>query len=52
MGQSVLRWTPGRASQGGPLQTSGKLTAVSIYVSIKFILQKAEVLLVAALATP
>ena len=50
MGQGVLRWSPGCASQGGPVQTSGKMTAVSIFVGIKFILQKAEILVVAALA--
>jgi len=50
MGQGVLRWSPGCASQGGPVQTSGKMTAVSISVGIKFILQKAEILVVAALA--
>jgi len=50
MGQGLLRWSPGPASQGGPVQTSGKLTAVSIYVGNKFILQKAEILVVATLA--
>jgi hypothetical protein len=36
MGQGVLRWSPGCASQGGLAQTSGKLTAVNISVGIQF----------------
>jgi hypothetical protein len=49
MGQGVLPWSPGCASQGGPVQTPGKMTAVSISVGSKFSLQKVEILVVAAL---